>query len=118
MCVWTLVAERGDDARHHAMSREHWRIARQRGELGPLQDPDRIAERGFRAEDAAALQAMRAKAFVGDAAEVSGRLRALATELELDELVINSWSFRPDVRRRSYALLAREFGLEARGADA
>jgi luciferase family oxidoreductase group 1 len=118
VCVWALVAERGDDARHHAMSREHWRMARQRGELGPLQDPDRIAERGFRTEDAAALQAMRAKAFVGDAAEVSGRLRTLAAELELDELVINSWSFRPEVRRRSYALLAREFGLEARGADA
>ena len=113
ICVWALVAERADDARHHAMSREHWRLARMRGELGPLQDPDRIAERGFRAEDAAALEAMRAKAFVGDVAEVSARLRALAAGLELDELVINSWSFHSEVRRHSYALLAREFGLEA-----
>ena len=111
--MWALVAERADDARHHAMSREHWRLARMRGELGPLQDPDRIAERGFRAEDAAALEAMRAKAFVGDVAEVSARLRALAAGLELDELVINSWSFHSEVRRHSYALLAREFGLEA-----
>jgi luciferase family oxidoreductase group 1 len=118
VCVWALAAERGDDARHHAMSREHWRMARMRGELGPLQDPDRIAERGFRPEDAAALESMRAKAFVGDVAEVSGRLRALAIELELDELVINCWSFRSEVRRHSYALLAREFGLEARGAAA
>jgi len=32
--------------------------------------------------------------------------------------VINCWSFRSEVRRHSYALLAREFGLEARGAAA
>jgi len=113
ICVWALVAERADDARHHAMSREHWRMARMRGELGPLRTRTAFAERGFRAEDAAALEAMRAKAFVGDVAEVSARLRALAAGLELDELVINSWSFHSEVRRHSYALLAREFGLEA-----
>lgn len=113
VCVWALAADRAEDARHHATSREHWRVARMRGELGPLQDPDRIAERGWRAEDAQALAAMRAKAFVGDAPGVATRLRALAAELELDELVINTWSYRPEVRRHSYALIAREFGLEA-----
>ncbi|WP_298830467.1 LLM class flavin-dependent oxidoreductase [uncultured Piscinibacter sp.] len=116
VCVWALAAERGDDARHHALSREHWRLARARGELGPLQDPDRIAERGFRTEDAGTLESMRAKAFVGAAPEVATRLRALAAALELDELVINTWAFRTEVRRRSYALLAREFGLEAQAA--
>ena len=116
ICVWALAAERADEARHHALSRDHWRLARARGQLGPLQDPDAIAERGFAAEDAPALEAMRAKAFVGETAEVAQRLRRLAASLELDELVINTWAFRPEVRRRSYALLAREFGLEAQGA--
>ncbi len=116
VCVWALAAERGDEARHHALSREHWRLARARGRLGPLQDPDRIAERGFAAEDASALEAMRAKAFVGDAADVAERLRRLAASLELDELVINTWAFRPEVRRRSYALLAQQFGLKAQVA--
>ena len=36
--------------------------------------------------------------------------------LGLDELVVNTWAHDPAVRRRSYALLAREFGLEARAA--
>ena len=114
VCVWALAAERSADAWHHSLSREHWRMGRLRGELGPLQDPALIAARGFSDQDTAALQGMRRKAFVGDVAEVAGKLRALAAELELDELVINCWSFDPDVRRRSYALLAREFGLEAR----
>ncbi|MFT3665221.1 LLM class flavin-dependent oxidoreductase [Piscinibacter sp.] len=111
VCVWALVADRADDARHHALSRDRWRVDRARGRLGPLQDPDRIAERGFGTEDMPVLEAMRAKAFVGDVAEVAQRLRALAASLELDELVVNTWAFDPAVRRRSYALLAREFGL-------
>jgi len=111
VCVWALVAERAEDARHHALSREHWRMGRMRGELGPLQDPALIAARGFRDEDSAALQAMRAKAFVGAPDEVADKLRTLAATLGLDELVVNSWSFDPMVRRHSYTLLARAFEL-------
>ncbi len=117
ICVWALVAERAQDAQHHALSRDHWRLARMRGEVGPLLDPERVAAQGFRREDETALAAMRAKAFVGEAGEVAARLRRLAAELELDELVINTWTYDPAVRRRSYALLAREFALEA-GATA
>lgn len=118
ICVWALAAERDDEARHHALSRERWRLDRSRGRLGPLQDPDRIAEHGFAVDDAAALEAMRAKSFVGEASEVAQRLRRLAASLELDELVINTWAFDPEARRRSYALLAREFGLDASAPEA
>jgi alkanesulfonate monooxygenase SsuD/methylene tetrahydromethanopterin reductase-like flavin-dependent oxidoreductase (luciferase family) len=54
---------------------------------------------------------MRRHAFVGTAAHVGQKLRALAAEFALDEIVINTWAYAPEVRRRSYALLAREFGL-------
>ncbi len=118
ICVWALAAERDEDARHHALSRERWRLDRARGRLGPLQDPDRIAAQGFATDDVAALEAMRAKSFVGEAPDVAQRLRRLAAALELDELVINTWAFHPDVRQRSYALLAREFGLAANEPEA
>ena len=116
VCVWALAADSAPDARHHALSREHWRMGRMRGQLGPLLDPDEIASRGFADEDSAALQAMRAKAFVGDAPQVADKLRTLAGELALDHLVVNCWSYHPQVRRDSYALLAREFGLAPRTA--
>ena len=111
ICVWALCAERSEDARHHALSCEHWRMGRLRGQLGPLLDPAEVVARGFRDEDTAALQQMRTKALVGDPGEVGTKLRALATSLELEHLVVNSWSYHPQVRRDSYALLAREFGL-------
>jgi luciferase family oxidoreductase group 1 len=112
VCVWALAADSAAQARHHASSRDHWRAERLQGRYAPLQDPDRLAEQGFGGDGGVAP----AKTFVGDAPEVAARLRALAAALELDELVINTWAWHPGVRLRSYALLAREFALEAGAA--
>lgn len=98
---------------HHALGRERWRVERARGVIGPLQAPDTIAKHGFTADEWPTVEAMRAKAFVGTAAEVGAQLRALAADLELGEIVVNTWAYDPAVRRTSYALLAQEFGLES-----
>jgi luciferase family oxidoreductase group 1 len=111
VCVWALAADTHDEALHHALGRERWRVDRMRGVLGPLQSPQAIAARGFTADEWPTVEAMRQKAFVGSGAEVAAQLRALADELELDEIVINTWAHEPKVRRRSYELLAREFAL-------
>ena len=113
VCVWALAADTHEAAAHAALGRERWRVDRARGVLGPLQAPDAIAARGFTPEEWPTVEAMRAKAFVGTAAQVGVQLRALAEELALDEIVINTWAHEPAIRRQSYALLAREFGLEA-----
>jgi len=117
LCVWALTADDEAMARHHALSRDRWRIDRMRGALGPLQSPDVIAERGFTAEEMATLEATHRKSFVGDPAQVATKLRALADTYDLDELVINTWTYDPAVRRRSYELLAQEFRLDAGAAD-
>jgi len=111
ICVWALAADTEEEAMHHALSRDRWRVDRGRGVLGPLQSPDAIAARGFTPEDMQTVAPMRRKAFVGSAPQVADKLRALADELSLDELVINTWAHDPAVRRKSYALLAHEFGL-------
>ena len=113
VCVWALAADTHDEATHHALGRERWRVDRARGVIGPLQSPDAIAARGFAADEWPTVEAMRRKAFVGTGTQVADQFRALATELQLDEIVINTWAFDPAVRRHSYALLAREFALAA-----
>jgi luciferase family oxidoreductase group 1 len=113
ICVWALAADTDVQARHHALSRDRWRVDRMHGRLGPLQPPDEIAARGFSDEDEPVVEATQRKALVGTAAQVGAQLRALAAALELDELVINTWAHDPQVRRKSYALLAQEFGLSA-----
>jgi alkanesulfonate monooxygenase SsuD/methylene tetrahydromethanopterin reductase-like flavin-dependent oxidoreductase (luciferase family) len=86
-----------------------------RGQLGPLQPPGEFAARGFSTEEMRTVEATRRKALVGTAAQVAAQMRALAAELGLDELVVNTWAHDPAVRRRSYALLAQEFGMAPGG---
>ena len=111
ICVWALAADSEAEATHHGLSRERWRVDRMRGQLGPLQRPDDIAARGFTADEQAIVDAARSKALVGTAAQVGAKMRALASSLGLDELVVNTWAHDPAVRRHSYALLAQEFAL-------
>ena len=111
ICVWALAADTEAEAQHHALSRERWRIDRMRGVFGALQAPDAIARRGFSADEQAIVDSTRRKALVGSAPQVAAQMRALAAELGLDELVVNTWAHDPEVRRHSYALLAREFAL-------
>jgi len=110
ICVWALAADTEGEARHHATSRERWRLDRQRGVLGPLQHPDAIAAAGYTAEEWPTVQALRSRALVGSAAQVGEGLRRLAEDLALDHLVVNTWAHDPAVRRRSYALIAQQFG--------
>lgn len=109
VCVWALAADTEEAALHLALSRERWRVDRNRGLLGPLQSPDQIAARGFTPDEMATIEPMRRKAFVGTAPQVADKLRALAGDFGLEELVINTWAHDPAVRRHSYALLARQF---------
>jgi luciferase family oxidoreductase group 1 len=113
ICVWALAADSEAQARHHALSRDRWRVDRMRGVLGPLLAPDDIAARGFTAEERPSVDSSQRKALVGTAQQVGTKLRALAASLGLEELVVNTWAHDPAVRRHSYALLAREFGLLA-----
>ena len=114
ICVWALAADSEIEAHHHALSRERWRIDRQRGVLGPLQSPDTIAAAGYTADEWPTVEAARRRALVGTAEQVATGMRELAATLALDELVVNTWAHDPAVRRHSYGLLANEFGLPTR----
>ena len=113
LCIWALVAASDDEATHHALSRDRWRIDRARGVLGPLQSPADIAARGFSDAEEQSLAPMRARAFVGSVATVRERIDRLVAQFSLDEVVVNTWAHDPAVRRASYALLAEAYGLSA-----
>ena len=111
ICVWALAADSAAEARHHALSRERWRLDRQRGVLGPLQAPDVLAARGYTAAEQAEVDALRRRSLVGSIDQVATGMRQLAAALGLQHLVVNTWAHDPAARRQSYALLAREFSL-------
>ncbi|HEY8624003.1 MAG TPA: LLM class flavin-dependent oxidoreductase, partial [Casimicrobiaceae bacterium] len=114
ICVWALAAESQAEAQRLLMTREYWRIGFEKGLRNPLVSPAQAAAYPYNAEERARIEALRGKAFAGTAADVAARLDTLARGLELDEIVINTWTYDPEARRRSYELLARAFGLERR----
>lgn len=110
ICVWALAADSEAEARHQFKSRERAIIDRRQGIRQPLLPPDQ-AERPYSAAELAVSEKMRRRGIVGSQEQVAVRLRELAKSLDLDELVIVSWTYDAAPRQRSYELLAEAFGL-------
>jgi luciferase family oxidoreductase group 1 len=111
ICVWALAADSEAEARHLATSREHSRVLRDVGIREALVSPEEAAAYPYTAAQRTKIESMRRKAFVGTAEQVRGHLTNLAATLDLDELVVVTWTFDAAPRHRSYELLADVFAL-------
>ena len=111
-CVWALAADSEEEAWHLFASRERSRLDRNLGRPAPLLPPEQAVRPWSEAEEAT-RSGMRRRALVGSAPQLADRLRALAEELQLEELVVITWTWDAQAQRRSYELLAREFGMRA-----
>jgi luciferase family oxidoreductase group 1 len=110
LCVWALAADTEAEALHLFKSRARFRLDRNTGRLGPLMSPEDAAS-DLSPAQAAQIDAAGASALVGSAAQVADKLRKLASDYEVDELVVITWAHDPEARRRSYTLLAQAFEL-------
>ena len=110
VCVWALAADTEDEAWRLFQSRARWKIDRNTGRIGALLPPDQAA-RAYNASEQVALAELRAGALVGSASQVADKLRKLTERLQLDEVVIITWTHDPAAQARSYELLAQEFAL-------
>ena len=114
ICVWVLAADTEEEARHQFKTRKRALIDRRQGIRLPLMPPEE-AERAYSPAELATAEKLHRKAIVGSAEQVTARLKELAKSLDLDELVVVTWTYDPEPRHRSYELLAEAFGLENRG---
>lgn len=111
LCVWALACDTAAEARHHFLPRAKWRVLRDRGVYTALESPEEAARAEFTDEEQARMARMTDRAFIGTAAETGAKIRALAEELQADEIAVVAWTHDEEVRRRSYELLAKEFGM-------
>jgi luciferase family oxidoreductase group 1 len=111
VCVWGMAAATQDEAARLFTSRELWRLRRDRGEFSALPSPEEAAAHQYSEGERARVERLRSRAFYGTPDVVGAKLRALAAEHDVDEIAILTTLHDPEARRRSYALLAREFGL-------
>jgi luciferase family oxidoreductase group 1 len=111
ICVWVLVADTEEEALHQFKTRERVMIDRKQGIRLPLMRPEE-AERPYSPAEIATAEKLRRKAIVGTAQQVAARLKELGKSLELDELVVVTWTYDSAPRHRSYELLAEAFELK------
>ncbi len=111
ICVWALAADTEAEALHLFKSRERSSIDREYGIRLPLISPEEATARTLTAAERVISEKLRRKAIVGTAEQVTEKLKALAQRLDLDELVVVTWTYDPAPRHRSYELLAQAFEL-------
>ncbi|MFC5497983.1 LLM class flavin-dependent oxidoreductase [Caenimonas terrae] len=110
VCVWALAADTEEQAWRLFASRERTRVDRNIGRLGPLLPPQQ-AVREYSGSEQAYVAQLRERALVGTAAQVKDKLEALAQRLQVQELVVITWTWDPAAQARSYELLAAQLRL-------
>jgi luciferase family oxidoreductase group 1 len=112
-CVWALAAETQEEAERLFSSRALARLWRDQGVFAPLPSPQEAAAYPYTEADQARLERLRGRTLYGTPDVVGAKLRALGAELGVAEMAILTTVHDSAARRRSYSLLAREFGLQA-----
>jgi len=107
-CVWALAAPTMEEAQYHLTSRVLSRINRDRGLLGPLVSPEEAAKE-LEPHDQERIAKFRRNTFAGTGPEVMARIVELKDRVGVDEMAVVTWTYDEEVRRQSYAELAKHF---------
>jgi alkanesulfonate monooxygenase SsuD/methylene tetrahydromethanopterin reductase-like flavin-dependent oxidoreductase (luciferase family) len=111
--VHVVAAETDAEAERLAATVDLNFLRRSHGEYLPLASPQEALAYAYAPSDRERMRANRARLFVGSPQTVRGRLAPLIEATRADELMITSMIFDHGARRRSYALMAEAFGLNA-----
>ena len=95
----------------HYLARAVTTAMRDRGQFIALPSPEAAAAFDMTAAEREKAARKRQTAFYGLPGEVAAKIRAVAEDLRVDEIVIATFSYDPAMRRHSYGLIAREFNL-------
>ena len=113
VCVWAVAGETEEAAERLFSSRAMWRLGRDQGLFVPLPSPEEAARHHFTDRERAHVERLKERAIWGTPARVGARLRAMADELQVQEVAVLTTVHDPAARQQSYTLLAKEFGLAA-----
>jgi luciferase family oxidoreductase group 1 len=111
LCVWACTAETEAEAERLFSSRALSRLNRDKGIFAALPSPEEAAAYVLSDADKARLERLRTRSIFGTPDVVGAKLRALAETYQAEEIAVLSTLHDPEARRRSYALLAGEFGM-------
>lgn len=111
VCIWAITAPTETEAQHLFWSRARTRLMRDKGTWLPVEPPETASAYNYTEADRRRLDEIRASSFIGAPDQVAGTLKSVATSLQVQDLVVLTWAYDAEARRRSYTLLADAFNL-------
>jgi luciferase family oxidoreductase group 1 len=117
LAVAAIAAETDEAAERLASTVDLNWVRRAHGEYLPLASPEEALSYPYSPIDRERIAANRARLFVGTPTTVRQRLEPLIAATKADEVMITTMIYDHEARRRSYELLAEEFGLSPPAAQ-
>ena len=111
VAVSAVCAETRDQAEFLASSMQLAWVRLQRREFAPIPAPEEATAYPYTPRERAVAESYRALTFVGTPADVRERIDAVVEETGADEVMVITTVHSHAARRRSYELLAREYGI-------
>src|SRR6516162_1033885 len=115
LAVAVVCGPDDDEAERLASTPDLSFVRRAKGEYPPLASPEEAATYPYTAAESAMIRQNRSRLLVGSPTTVRERLAALIEATGADELMITSMIYEHELRKRSYELLARAFGVQPPG---
>jgi len=91
-------------------------LQRQGGFL-PIEAPEVASRHEYDEVELERLERDRAIAFVGTASKVTDQIVQLGNQLQIDKMALVTWVYDEDIRKKSFALIADAFNLQAKGVS-
>lgn len=111
VAVSVVCAETRDEAEYLASSMQLGWVRLQRREFGPIPTPEEALAYPYTPRERAIADNYRALTFVGTPATAREQIDAVVAETGADEVMVITTVHSHAARRRSYELLAAEYGL-------
>ncbi|PCH59125.1 MAG: hypothetical protein COC19_07580 [SAR86 cluster bacterium] len=112
LTLFAICADTQEQALELSLSRDLWYIRLLRGNPGPVPTVEEALDFPYSEGERQAIEASRGKRAVGTPAQVKAKILELAETFKADEIMLITITHDHQARRRSYQLLAEEFGLE------
>lgn len=111
LAVAVVAADTDEEADRLATTVDLNFVRRSRGDYLPLASPEEAAAFDYAPIDRDRIRQNRERLFVGSSKTVRAKLDQLVAATQADEVMITTMVYDHGARRRSYELMAREYGL-------
>ena len=109
--VSVICAPTDEEAEFQATSTDLAWVRLHRREFLPIPSPEEASAHEFSPQERVVVEMNRQRHFIGTPPKVASLVRQIADATEADEIMVTSMIYGRDERRRSYELLADEWGL-------